>query len=175
MKKKLFKSIVACLLAVCLATLGILSIAAAGSGIEDEYIYIVESGSNRYGISEHDEEGYGAINSKANLTYYGSSKQVRADLATVSRDSSAVKSLNIQIRVWGAGNPGLINGGNPLSGTADQIYNGYINPDLKNGMFYTINHYVNTHNASTSWEATTQYICGGGVDVGMYNPTQSIG
>ena len=173
MKKTKFKVGITFILTICISFSSVL-FASAFERPEDEHINIAVNSTERYGISEHDENnGF----SRANIYQRLSDGYVRAELATISNDSTGTKTLDIKIRLWGEGNVGLINNGSPLRGTGNQTYSGGVSSFNHNNQgFFTILHEVYNTNTESDWEVKTQYIWGYGMlGIGMYNPTMSIG
>ena len=172
MKKTKFKVGITFILVACLACSSVF--AAYAYTAKDEPIDIVPIDGVRYGTSEHDEN-HGS--SKANLSNTVSNYSVTADLATRS-NYMGDKELNIKIRLWGEGNVGLINNGNPLFGSGNQVYYGDVSSfNVFNQGFFTITHGVyNTNNDNYDWDAMTQYIWDNDMlEPGIYNPSRSIG
>lgn len=173
MKKTKFKVGITFILVACLACSSVF--AAYAYTPKNEQISIIQTGGVRYGTSEHVENNG---SSKANLSNTVSNYSVTADLATRSNSFMGDKELNIKIRLWGEGNVGLINNGNPLIGSGDQVYNGDVSSFNEfNQGFFTITHGVyNTYNDNYDWDAMTQYVWDDDMlCTGMYNPSSSIG
>ena len=159
MKKNLTKIVVALVLSLCMIS----SMALSGFALTNEYIDITVSGNVRSGVSYHTEvDGY----SKANMTHNTSTDVVTVDAATGSNTVGSTCWLTVQVRLWSAGTTTFYDSGMNSTRTFNQT----VNFDQSNQGFFTISHEVVKNNRQV-WEAETQYIWSGYLDVGMYNPS----